>query len=134
MKQNIIIAMLTFIIFVLLRREQRQPQIVVSAPQPEAKTLRKDRTLEELSPTYAKDVETKRTIYDIPASEVYNHLRSIIGEFIQSELTPLEQHLIKEKLVGFFHAGRTYDSIRASKLEEQADNWLTEIEEESHNE
>jgi hypothetical protein len=129
MKQNIIIVMLTAIIFLLLRRDVRQHQtatvqVGVSVAQP----LRKDRTLEELSPTYAESVKTGITLYDYPSHEVYPYVRKFVDEFMQPNLTPGEHEAVKDFMTSLFHYGRQYDSMRESKIEEQTNNWLSEVE------
>jgi hypothetical protein len=123
MRQNIIIAMLTFIIFVLLRREQRQPQVVASVPQ----QLRKDRTLEELSPTYARDIAENRLAATFPPEQVVHHYQQIVTEFMQHNLSNVERHLVEEYLGKLFYYGWTYEQNREALLDQRTEEWLDEI-------
>lgn len=118
MKDNLIIMLLGVIIFLLLREK---PTL---APVEKPVTVKKDRSLEELSPTYAESVKTNLTLFDYPAGEAYKWVKRLVRELIQPDLTPVEREQVIQQVVNLFSHGRVYDQMRESRLEKQALSFL----------
>ncbi|MDX1994300.1 MAG: hypothetical protein SF029_18090 [bacterium] len=122
-KQNLILVLLGFIVYLLMRRESR-PQTPSATKQ--AIT---ERSLEELSPTYAEMVRDDKTIYDLAPEAAHAYIRAVTQEFFAQTLSPVERERVTEKVSSFFYYGRSYDEMREAVLAKQSQRWLDEIEE-----
>ncbi|MCU0498561.1 MAG: hypothetical protein MUF87_14515 [Anaerolineae bacterium] len=118
MKDNLIIMLLGVIIFLLLR-EKPTP-----TPIEKPVTMKKDRSLEELSPTYAESVKTNLTMFDYPLGEAHHWVKKLVRELIQPDLTPVEREAVIQQVSNLFSHGRVYDQMRESRLEKQALSFL----------
>jgi hypothetical protein len=101
-------------------------QSVVKQPAASPPT-RKERTLEEISPTYAANPHPLKSIYAINPDALSDYVREIMKEFIRPDLTPLEAKLVADYLHINMMRATSHDEHHKGYAEQRSKEWLQDI-------